>query len=114
MLMSCRFLKQSIVKLRHAALPAVFLALVSASGCAKNVDRFQFTKWGNSFIPAPQGGVTQMDTSAQGGAAQNGVIPKSPTMAMPRAAVGGSYQRNFATSSHYRMVGGFHVNNSGQ
>ncbi len=79
--------------------------LTLGTGCAKNVDRIQFTKWGNSFIPRGTG----VDTTAQGGATQNGVIPQSPSFQNTKASVGGAYYRTFATSSHYRMVGGFHV-----
>jgi hypothetical protein len=85
---------------------------VAASGCAKNVDKIEFKKWGNSFVP-PQRNTSGVDTTAQGGAAQNGVIPQNGINAMPKASLGGAYQRTFATSPHFRMVGGFHVT-SGQ
>jgi hypothetical protein len=83
------------------------VALATASGCAKNVDHIEFKKWGNSFVPPRT--TDAMDTSVQGGAAQNGVVPKNGVNAMPKAAVGGTYHRTFASSNHYRMVGGFHT-----
>lgn len=85
--------------------------MVTASGCAKNVDRIDFTKWGNSFIPTqrPNSG---MDTTAQGGAAVNGVVPQGQNHKVPKASMGGTYHRTFATSPNYRMVGGFHVTGS--
>lgn len=85
------------------------VVLGSASGCAKNVDRINFNKWGNSYLPKN----SSMDNSAQGGASQNGEIPSSANFVVPKASVGGSYHRSTATSPRYRMVGGFH-SGSGQ
>jgi hypothetical protein len=85
---------------------AIFLLITSGAGCAKNVDRINFTKWGSSFVPRGSG----MDTTAQGGGALNGVVPQSADKRMPKASVGGTYLRSFAESPRYRMVGGFHVN----
>lgn len=92
-------------------IPTVLLSValtVAGSGCAKNVDRIEFEKWGNSFVN-PQRNTTGMDLTAQGGAAQNGQIPQNDSYKVPRASVGGSYHRNFASSPNYRLVGGFHV-----
>lgn len=78
------------------------------SGCAKNVDRINFTKWGNSYL-TPQG--SSVDTSAHGGT--NTIVgsqaPQNGINTVPKASVGGAYHRSFATSPSYRMVGGFHV-----
>jgi hypothetical protein len=84
-------------------------ASLSATGCAKNVDHVEFTKWGHSFVPRG----TSMDTTAQGGAPLNNVTPSSTNYRVPKASVGGSYLRTFATSPSYRMVGGFHTTPSG-
>lgn len=81
------------------------VGILALSGCAKNVDRAQFTKWGNSFVPRG----TSIDTTAQGGATDNNVVPQNGINKLPKASVGGAYHRSFATSPSYRMVGGFHV-----
>lgn len=86
-------------------LTAAVALTFSILGCAKNVDRIDFVKWGNSYVPRG----SSMDTSAQGGASQNGLIPKSTNFAAPKASVGGSYHRTYATSPRYRMIGGFHT-----
>lgn len=84
------------------------LLIITATGCAKNVDRIEFTKWGNSFVP-PR--TTGFDTTAQGGGIQNtrGGTPMNNYHMVPKASVGGTYHRTFATSPSYRMVGGFHT-----
>ena len=86
----------------------IIALMIAASGCAKNVDRIEFTKWGNSFVPQR---TTSFDTTAQGGGIQNqrGGVPENAYNKMPKAAVGGTYHRTFATSTSYRMVGGFHT-----
>jgi len=81
------------------------LAAASGAGCAKNVDRIEFQKWGYSYVPR----LSSIDTSTQGGAAQDNVIPSAAGKSMPAAAVGGTYQRSTATSPNYRLMGGFHV-----
>ena len=87
-------------------LPVTLGLFLAASGCAKNVDRVNFTKWGNSFVPRGSG----VDTTAQGGAAQNGVIPKSQNNQLTKASIAGTYHRTFAASPNYRLIGGFHIN----
>jgi hypothetical protein len=83
------------------------LGAVSLAGCAKNVDRVDFSKWGNSYVPAASDAFKNVDTTAQGGV-PNGTQPNSPNYVVPKASVGGAYHRTFATSPSYRMVGGFH------
>jgi hypothetical protein len=100
-----------MIPFRFARILIAVLALTALGSCAKNVDQVEFTKWGNSFVPA-QRNTTGMDTTAQGGALQNGVTPQSPNHKVTKASVGGSYHRTFSTSPNYRMVGGFHVNSS--
>jgi hypothetical protein len=82
-------------------------ALAALSGCAKNVDRIDFTKWGNSYVPRG----SSVDTTAQGGVptTQGATPPQSANHIVPKASLGGSYHRSFATSPSYKMVGGFHV-----
>lgn len=80
-------------------------SMALASGCAKNVQKVQYTKWGNSFVPRGTG----VDTTAQGGASQNGVVPQGPNNKLTKASAAGAYFRTFASSPNYRMVGGFHV-----
>ena len=82
----------------------LFLAL---TGCAKNVDRINFTKWGNSYIPNG----SSIDTTAQGGASTDvgSQLPQNSNNVIPKASLGGAYHRTFASSPSYRLVGGFHV-----
>ena len=87
------------------ALIMAFLVLASGAGCARNVSEFEFTKWGYSYVPRTTG----IDTSAQGGGAQNNRVPASAGKTMPKASIGGTYKRKVSTSSNYRMTGGFHV-----
>jgi hypothetical protein len=101
--------------LMRRSFPALLTALalsLAAAGCAKNVDRVEFRKWGHSF-DRPPGGMpegTNIDTSAQGGASVGvGPLPESTNYKLPKASVGGSYHRTFATSPSYRLMGGFHV-----
>jgi len=84
---------------------AALLATASGAGCAKNVDRIEFQKWGYSYVPR----LSSIDTSTQGGAAQKSVVPSSAGKSMPAAAVGGAYERSTATSPNYRLMGGFHI-----
>ncbi len=97
------------------ARPLAFLLLLGAvagAGCAKNVDKVEFRKWGHSF-DAPAGGAPpgdNIDTTAQGGSSLgNGPVPESPNFKMPKASVGGAYHRTFSSSVNYRLMGGFHV-----
>ena len=91
------------------ALVATFLVF-SAAGCAKNVERINFTKWGNSSLPAGRNGV---DTTAQGGSSLgNTAVPANANNAMPKSSVGGTYQRTKSQSANYIMTGGFHVNSA--
>ena len=98
---------------RSFALSLTVVALAVMSGCAKNVEKFDYNKWGNSFVPAKQNS-SAVDTTVQGGAAQNGQIPQNGVNKVPKASVGGAYQRSFATSPHFRMVGGFNVTGGGK
>lgn len=94
------------MNLRHH-IPALALLLglsAAAGGCARNVDQVEFNKWGESFSSG-----NRIDTSAQGGATQNGVAPTSTNFAVPKASVGGAYHRTTSTSPTYRMTGGFHT-----
>jgi hypothetical protein len=94
--------------MKHASLGIVALSMMAAlAGCSKNVERMEFEKWGNSYVPRG----SSIDTSAQGGVstAQGNAAPQNGIHAVPKASVGGTYQRSFATSTNYKMVGGFHV-----
>lgn len=95
-------------KPRYWPLFLLSLGMLASASCAKNVDKIDFTKWGNSFV-VPQKNVSGMDTTANGGSPQDGVVPESPNFKAPKAAVGGAYQRGFAASANYRLVGGFHL-----
>lgn len=98
------------MNLRHK-LPALTLLIglsAAAGGCARNVDQVDFNKWGSSFN-SNNGSGDRIDTSAQGGASQNGVTPTSTNFAVPKASVGGAYHRTTSTSPTYRMTGGFHT-----
>jgi hypothetical protein len=90
-------------RVKISLLAAVFA--LTAAGCAKNVERIEFTKWGHSYVPNK----SSMDTTAQGGAQQNNVVPTNGVQSMPKASVGGSYHRTFSQSPNFKMVGGFHV-----
>jgi hypothetical protein len=81
-------------------------ALLTAQGCAKNVDKVNYNKWGYSFVSRGNG----VDTTAQGGAVQGTAVPQSTNYKAPKASANGAYQRGFASSPNYRLVGGFHVN----
>ena len=96
------------MRMKSKLLPIMILSAL-ATGCAKNVDRINFTKWGNSYVP--QG--SSIDTTAQGGSNTlvTSQLPQTGNNIMPRSSVGGAYQRSAATSPSYRMVGGFHVGN---
>ncbi len=96
---------RSKVPWKKLILAAGFVAALGGSGCARNVDRIEFEKWGSSYLPK---NFTTFDTTAQGGSPVGGVVPQSPNYQLPKTSVGGTHHRTFATSSRYRMVGGFH------
>ena len=87
-------------------LAGLFALVATASGCAKNVDKIEFNKWGNSYIPKGN----SIDTSAQGGAPVGGST--NGRESIPKASLGGTYQRATSVSPHYRLVGGFHSNST--